>query len=168
MHSHFKQVGEFMSTFDQEVNEKFTSPDLDTIKLRLELILEEFIELFEGTTKSENPSVIATKATLMAASKGIGELQSEDILLNHIEIADALSDIEYVTLGAGHTFGVNLDATFDEVQSSNMSKLGADGKPIYREDGKVMKGPNYRKPDLAKVLYQVGCIPGVSPEPREK
>lgn len=149
-----------MNTFGQSVNEEFTVPSVSDTKLRLELILEEFIELFEASVK-KTPKGIAALACLRSASTGIAELEGEDIELDHVEIADALTDILYVTHGAGHTFGVDLDACFDEVQVSNMSKLGADGKPIYREDGKVMKGPNYFKPDLGKVLLEAGCYPGV-------
>jgi predicted HAD superfamily Cof-like phosphohydrolase len=150
----------FMDTFGQTVNTEFTVPSLSDTKLRLELILEEFIELYEASVK-KTPKGIASLACLRSASTGISELDGEDIELDHVEIADALTDIMYVTLGAGHTFGVDLDACFAEVQASNMSKLGADGNPIYREDGKVMKGPNYWKPDLGKVLLDSGCYPGV-------
>lgn len=121
--SNFEQVGHFMSTFGQEVKE---SPDLPTKNiqdLRIELIAEELDELKEA-------------------------IAHEDIT----DIADALTDILYVTYGAGHAFGINLDLCFKEVQESNMSKLGEDGKPIYREDGKVLKGPNYFPPDLTKFV----------------
>ncbi len=112
-----------MKKFGQEVK---TSPDLSSEEvraLRIDLIGEEFAELVEA-------------------------MQKEDV----VGVADALTDILYVTYGAGHAFGINLDKCFLEVQRSNMSKLGPDGKPMYREDGKVMKGPNYKEPDLAKVL----------------
>lgn len=154
--SHFKKVGVFMNTFGQDVNRKFTDPGVNVTKLRLDLILEEFIELFEATT-TKTPNMIATLACLKSAKSGIADMKAEDVSLNHVDIADALTDIEYVTLGAGHAFGVNLDECFEEVQRSNMSKLGVDGKPIYRSDGKVMKGPNYFKPDLGKVLIEAGC-----------
>ena len=121
--SNFDKVGTFMKTFGQEVKTKPEFPDLDTVALRYELIKEELQELFEA----------------------MGE---KDI----VEVADALTDILYVTYGAGHAFGIDLDACFDEVQRSNMSKLGADGRPIYRDDGKVMKGPNYFEPDLTKFV----------------
>ena len=121
--SNFSKVGTFMKTFGQEVK---TKPSLSTDKinkLRIDLIKEELEELKEA-------------------------MNNKDLL----EVADALTDILYVTYGAGHAFGINLDKCFDEVQKSNMSKLGKDGKPIYNEDGKVMKGPDYFKPDLSKIL----------------
>ena len=121
--TNFDKVGTFMKTFGQEVK---TRPSFSTDKinkLRLDLIKEELSELTEA-------------------------MNSKDLL----EVADALTDILYVTYGAGHAFGINLDKCFEEVQNSNMSKLGADGKPIYNEFGKVMKGPGYFKPDLRKFL----------------
>ena len=123
--TNFDKVGEFMKTFGQEVKNK---PSFSTNKineLRISLIQEELDEL--------------TKA-----------IKENDIL----EVADALTDILYVAYGAGHAFGINLDKCFDEVQKSNMSKLGKDGKPIYNELGKVMKGPGYFKPDLSKFLIK--------------
>ena len=121
--TNFEKVGLFMSTFGQEVKKKSELSSEKINSLRLSLIQEELDEL--------------TKA-----------INENDIL----EVADALTDILYVTYGAGHAFGVDLDKCFDEVQRSNMSKLGEDGKPIYNESGKVMKGPNYFKPDLSKFL----------------
>ena len=121
--TNFEKVGLFMTTFGQEVKKK---PSLSTDKinnLRIKLIDEELNELKEAISKKDLK-----------------------------EVADALTDILYVTYGAGHAFGINLDACFEEVQKSNMSKLGNDGKPIYNENGKVMKGPNYFKPDLNKFL----------------
>ena len=121
--TNFEKVGTFMKTFGQEVKLK---PSIGTDKinrLRLSLIKEELDELKEAINK-------------------------KDI----IEIADALTDILYVTYGSGHAFGINLDKCFDEVQNSNMSKLDEKGKPIYNEFGKVMKGPNYFKPNLKKYL----------------
>jgi len=117
--TNFDMVREFMTTFGQKVEEQPTLSDLDTRALRIDLIKEEMFELIEA-------------------------LADEDI----VEVADALTDILYVTYGAGHAFGIDLDACFSEVQRSNMSKLGADGKPIYREDGKVMKGEGYSEPNL--------------------
>tara|TARA_B100000035_G_scaffold241185_1_gene209576 strand:+ start:104 stop:475 length:372 start_codon:yes stop_codon:yes gene_type:complete len=122
--TNFKKVGEFMKAFGQEVK---SLPNLSSEKinnLRINLIDEELNELKEAIKKK-----------------------------NLIEVADALTDILYVTYGAGHAFGIDLDKCFMEVQKSNMSKLGSDGKPIYNEHGKVMKGPNYFKPNLKKVLY---------------
>tara|TARA_B100000035_G_C20845885_1_gene485179 strand:- start:406 stop:777 length:372 start_codon:yes stop_codon:yes gene_type:complete len=121
--TNFDKVGTFMKTFGQEVK---TKPSFSTDKinrLRLDLIREELDELTQA-------------------------MDNKDLL----EVADALTDILYVTYGAGHAFGINLDKCFDEVQNSNMSKLDNNGKPIYNESGKVMKGPNYFKPDLSKFL----------------
>ena len=121
--TNFEKVKLFMQTYGQEVKAKANFSDKKTNKLRVDLIKEELDEL--------------TKA-----------MAEKDLL----EVADALTDILYVTYGAGHAFGINLDMCFDEVQNSNMSKLGEDGKPIYNEAGKVMKGPNYFKPDLSKYI----------------
>ena len=122
--TNFKSVGKFMETFGQEVKTKPEIPDAETVELRLELISEEVEELWDAC-------------------------KDKDI----IGIADALTDILYVTYGAGHAFGIDLDKCFAEVQRSNMSKLGKNGKPIYREDGKVMKGSNYSEPDLKNTLH---------------
>jgi predicted HAD superfamily Cof-like phosphohydrolase len=121
--SNFEKVGTFMKTFGQEVKTKPSFSSDKINKLRIDLIKEELEELTEA-------------------------MQKKDLL----EVADALTDILYVTYGAGHAFGINLDECFNEVQNSNMSKLGKDGKPIYNESGKVMKGPNYFKPDLSKFV----------------
>ena len=121
--SNFNSVKKFMQTFGQEVKDKAEFPEEKIIKLRQDLIQEELNELKEAIKEK-----------------------------NLTEVADALTDILYVTYGAGHAFGINLDKCFEEVQSSNMSKLGTDGKPIYNEKGKVMKGPNYFKPDLNKFV----------------
>ena len=121
--TNFNKVGTFMKTFGQEVKNKPSFSTDKINKLRLDLIKEELDELKEA-------------------------MDNKDIK----EIADALTDILYVTYGAGHAFGINLDKCFKEVQNSNMSKLGEDGKPIYNEKGKVMKGPNYFKPDLSKFV----------------
>ena len=121
--TNFEKVKQFMQTFGQEVKTKASFSDEKTNQLRLALITEELEELKNA-------------------------MESKDLL----EVADALTDILYVTYGAGHAFGINLDKCFDEVQNSNMSKLGKSGKPIYNESGKVMKGPDYFKPDLSKFL----------------
>ncbi len=121
--TNFEKVGHFMKTFGQEVK---TNSELGSEKinnLRISLIEEELEELKKAINDN-----------------------------NILETADALTDILYVTYGAGQAFGINLDKCFNEVQDSNMSKLGSDGKPIYNESGKVMKGPNYFKPDLSKFL----------------
>ena len=121
--SNFESVKKFMKTFGQEVKEKAEFPTDKITSLRDDLIREELDELKEA-------------------------IDNKDIK----EVADALTDILYVTYGAGHAFGINLDKCFAEVQNSNMSKLGDDGKPIYNEKGKVLKGPNYFKPDLKKFV----------------
>ena len=121
--SNFSKVGIFMKTFGQEVKNKPSFSTDKINKLRIDLIKEELDELTES-------------------------IKNKDLL----EVADALTDILYVTYGAGHAFGIDLDKCFDEVQNSNMSKLGEDGKPIYNDSGKVMKGPNYFKPDLSKFV----------------
>ena len=121
--TNFESVKKFMETFGQEIKEKAGFPDEKITSLRYDLIKEELDELKDA-------------------------INNKDIK----EVADALTDILYVTYGAGHAFGVNLDKCFQEVQDSNMSKLGLDGKPIYNDKGKVMKGPNYFKPDLNKFI----------------
>jgi predicted HAD superfamily Cof-like phosphohydrolase len=121
--TNFESVKKFMKTFGQEIKEKASFPNEKIASLRYDLIKEELDELKEA-------------------------MDNKDIK----EVADALTDILYVTYGAGHAFGINLDRCFEEVQNSNMSKLGSDGKPIYNDKGKVMKGPNYFKPDLGKFV----------------
>ena len=121
--SNFNKVGIFMKTFGQEVKDKPSFSTEKINKLRIDLIKEELDELSEA-------------------------MKNNDLL----EVADALTDILYVTYGAGHAFGINLDKCFEEVQNSNMSKLDKNGKPIYNESGKVMKGPNYFKPNLSKFV----------------
>ena len=121
--TNFESVKKFMETFGQEIKEKAEFPNKKITELRFALIKEELEEFKDA-------------------------IEKKDIK----EVADALTDILYVTYGAGYAFGINLDKCFDEVQRSNMSKLGKDGKPIYNESGKVMKGPDYFKPDLSKFL----------------
>ncbi|MDA9073275.1 nucleoside triphosphate pyrophosphohydrolase family protein [Pelagibacteraceae bacterium] len=121
--NNFEKVKKFMQTFGQEVKSKASFPSEKIVDLRFALIKEELSELEVALDEK-----------------------------NITEVADALTDILYVTYGAGHAFGINLNQCFDEVQNSNMSKLGNDGKPIYNEGGKVMKGPNYFKPNLKKFL----------------
>ena len=121
--SNFESVKKFMETFGQEIREKASFPDGKITSLRYELIKEELDELKEA-------------------------IDNKDIK----EVADALTDILYVTYGAGHAFGINLDKCFEEVQNSNMSKLDLNGQPIYNGNGKVMKGPNYFKPNLSKFV----------------
>ena len=121
--TNFDKVGTFMKTFGQEVKTRASLSTEKINKLRLDLIREELNELTQA-------------------------MKNKDLL----EVADALTDILYVTYGAGHAFGINLDNCFEEVQRSNMSKLDENGKPIYNKDGKVMKGPNYFAPDLTKFI----------------
>tara|TARA_S200000501_G_C20221090_1_gene481565 strand:- start:45 stop:416 length:372 start_codon:yes stop_codon:yes gene_type:complete len=121
--TNFEKVGIFMKTFGQEVKNKSSFGSDKINELRVDLINEELLELKEA-------------------------MQKKDL----VEVADALTDLLYVTYGAGHAFGINLDKCFEEVQNSNMSKLGKDGKPEYNEMGKVMKGPNYFKPKLEKFI----------------
>jgi predicted HAD superfamily Cof-like phosphohydrolase len=117
--SNFEKVGDFMEAFGQEVLYEPTLPDFNLAALRLDLIEEEVQELRDGLGRS-----------------------------SLLEVADALTDILYVVYGAGHAFGIDLDDCFSEVHRSNMTKLGEDGRPMYRDDGKVMKGPNYEEPNL--------------------
>ena len=121
--TNFESVKKFMETFGQKVMTKASFPEEKIVNLRLDLIREELSELKEAVEKNDIK-----------------------------EVADALTDILYVTYGAGHAFGIDLDKCFEEVQNSNMSKLGKDGRPIYNDSGKVMKGPNFYKPDLSKFL----------------
>ena len=121
--SNFEKVKTFMTTYGQEVKESASFPDENIVKLRLQLIKEELEELEQALNDK-----------------------------NLLEVADALTDILYVTYGAGHSFGINLDVFFHEVQRSNMSKLDEDGKPIFNEYGKVMKGPNFSKPNLKQFI----------------
>ena len=122
-HTNSDKVRDFMTSFDEEIKKKPDWPEEDVINLRIELIDEEFKELKEA--------VYSNDGTIT-------------------DVADALSDILYVTYGMAHSFGINIDECFREVHVSNMSKLGEDGKPIYREDGKVIKGPNYSPPNLTE------------------
>ena len=121
--TNFELVGDFMEAFGQDVQVDPTWPDFNTRELRIELIQEELEELSDAVADRDM-----------------------------VQIADALTDLLYVVYGAGHSFGIDLDECFQEVHSSNMSKLGEDGRPIYREDGKVMKGPSFFEPDLEGIL----------------
>lgn len=148
----FQHVKAFHEAFGHPVHQRPTVPSCEDVRLRLALILEEFIELTEACTKSESSTVEALTTHLHHAMDRVRALQADDIQVDLVEVADALTDINYVTYGAGHCFGVDLDACMQVVQASNMSKLGVDGKPIYNEHGKIMKGPNYQPPDLTQVL----------------
>lgn len=152
--THFEDVGLFMKTFGQDVHTEFFTPHVSVLKLRLSLILEEFTELFCSVVDAQEEGSEPYKIfkALEDIDDRISELSDNHFALDHIGACDALTDLEYVVLGAGHAIGTNQDKAFDEVQRSNMSKLGEDGKPIYREDGKVMKGPGYTPPDLRKAL----------------
>ena len=121
--TNFEKVIEFMNTYGQEVKTEAEFPDATTTHLRVDLIQEELDELKVG-------------------------IVNEDL----VEVADALTDLLYVVYGAGAAFGLKLDKCFEEVHNSNMSKLGVDGKPIHRDDGKVLKGPNFREPDLKAIV----------------
>lgn len=121
--TNFEKVEHFMLSFGQHVRKEASMSDADTQRLRIDLIREELDEFVDAISSD-----------------------------NIVEVADALTDILYVTYGAGHAFGIDLDACFDEVHASNMSKLGATGKPIYRTDGKVLKGEGYFPPDLEKII----------------
>ncbi len=121
--TNFEKVGKFMETFGQEIKSKSSLSSEKINSLRVSLIEEELEELKQAIREK-----------------------------NLLEVADALTDLLYVTYGAGHAFGINLDKCFDEVQKSNMSKLGLDGKPIYSDKGKVLKGPKYFKPNLSHFL----------------
>lgn len=127
--TNFEKVKEFMEKFGQEVRSSPELPDDEVLELRYELIREELLEL--DTALWQN---------------------------NLVDVADALTDLLYVVYGAGLAFGIDLDKCFEEVHNSNMSKLGEDGKPIYREDGKVLKGPNYFKPNLEKTLKSIKFV----------
>ena len=127
MKNNFERVKEFMDTFGQEVKTKAEWPDQDVADLRFDLIHEELNELEDAIYKPEGTLV---------------------------DVADALTDLLVVVYGAGHAFGIDLNECFKEVHRSNMSKLGEDGKPIYREDGKVLKGPNYSEPDLKGIVNE--------------
>ena len=121
--SNFNKVKTFMNTYGQEIRDNASFPDKKIVQLRIDLIQEELNELKDA-------------------------INNNDI----IEVADALTDILYVTYGAGHSFGINLDKCFNEVQNSNMSKLDENKQPIYNDSGKVMKGPNYFPPNLKKII----------------
>ena len=115
--------------------------------------MEEFQELCAASLNENSATAQQILESLQQAQKHIRQLEETDKDLNLVEIADALTDINYVTYGAGHCYGIDLDSCMTEVQKSNMSKLGKDGKPLFNSMGKVMKGPNYQKPNLAKLLY---------------
>ena len=127
LRTNFERVHEFMKVFGQEIKEKPAWPDGETMELRIDLIEEELGEFKDA--------ILSADGTL-------------------VDVADALSDLLYVVYGAGHSFGLDLDACFKEVHRSNMSKLDERGNPIYREDGKVLKGPDFTEPDLESMIYE--------------
>jgi predicted HAD superfamily Cof-like phosphohydrolase len=177
----FQEVGEFHKAFGHPWYQKGRHPVIDSklVKLRLRLIFEELEELCEALFVKEIPVVVhepvaeipdivenggpaplpedvfiqGFKSLFTLIEEHIGQMTDEDLELDTVEIADALGDINYVVNGAAHAFNLELDAITSEIHRSNMSKLGADGKPIYRAtDNKVVKGPNYTPPDIKKVL----------------
>lgn len=154
--TNFHRVGEFHRSFSLPVEPLPVVPDDGTVRLRLALLLEEFHELAEATCQSPDVEQQAFLDTLAKARQQLESLKGFDVDL--VEVADALTDINYVTYGAGHTFGIDLDATCVEVHRSNMSKLGADGKPVKDARGKVLKGPDYSPPSLEKVLAAQGAV----------
>jgi len=174
--SNFNKVGTFMKTFGQEVKTKPSFSTDKINKLRIDLIKEELDELQEAMKNNDLLEVADALTDILYVTYGAGhafgidstdkinklridlikeeldELQEAMKNNDLLEVADALTDILYVTYGAGHAFGIDLDKCFDEVQNSNMSKLDENGKPIYNDAGKVMKGPKYFKPDLSKFI----------------
>lgn len=152
--SNFHRVGEFHRAFSLPVEPQPVVPDDATIRLRLALLLEEFHELAEATCQQPDAAQQTFLDTLAAAREQLASLS--DFRVDLVEVADALTDINYVTYGAGHTFGIDLNATCEEVHRSNMSKLGADGRPVKDDRGKVLKGPAYSPPALAPVLARQG------------
>lgn len=153
--SNFEKVREFHEAFGMPVNEAWEYVSPDRAKLRLDLIVEELDELFEATLGLSRGTV---SDLIWDGLKERGENESDSIgggsvaAFSTVGVADALVDMLYVTYGACLEFGINADAVFDEIHKSNMSKLGADGKPIYREDGKVLKGPDFFEPNIVSVL----------------
>lgn len=153
--SNFEKVREFHEAFGMPVSEVLESVSPDRVKLRLDLIVEELDELFEsaldiprGTVSDIVWSTLRERGQDEPASVNNGRVAA----FSTVGIADALVDMLYVIYGACLEFGINADAVFDEIHKSNMSKLGADGKPIYREDGKVLKGPDFFEPNIWSVL----------------
>ena len=154
--SGFQQVGEFHNVFGHPVSDRPETVPAVVCKLRVNLIIEELAELVEaiGGRNITSPVLHSVAKSLRHQIKVVrtadhSEFKDQDL----IEIADALTDINYVTYGGGHVWGLNLDDTMKEVHSSNMSKLGEDGLPIYKEDGKVAKGPNFVEPNIEAVIY---------------
>ena len=145
--TNFQKVGEFMKAYEQDVHTTARFPMEKIRQLRFDLIEEELDELAEAMYNQEDLEETNDNGELSSESEFINDSQE-----NLIEIADALTDLLYVVYGAGHAYGINLDACFDEVQRSNMSKLDENGKAIKREDGKILKGPNYSPPNLRGIV----------------
>jgi len=145
--TNFQKVGEFMKAYEQDVHNTARFPMEKIRQLRFDLIEEELDELDVAMKKQEELEETNDNGELSSESEFINDSQE-----NLIEIADALTDLLYVVYGAGHAYGINLDACFDEVQRSNMSKLDENGKAIKREDGKILKGPNYSPPNLRGIV----------------
>lgn len=152
----FEMVKEFHNTFGHAVNDEPTTPDAMVMKLRINLILEEVAELIEAihaectVPQSVLPAIVEQ---LQVTMQLINAAEDREFQPDHVDVADALTDILYVVNGAGLVFGLNLDDTMKEVHRSNMSKLGADGAPIYNQFGKILKGEGYTPPDLESVIY---------------
>lgn len=149
----FQQVKEFHEAFGHPVVQAPAVPPVDRSKLRLNIIIEEVKELVEAHVAGAHATNLNRVVDMLNHShKLINAALDHEFNVDLVATADALGDINYVVAGAGHEYGIQLDVVGDEIHASNMTKLGEDGEPIYNEDGKVMKGPNYRKPDIAGVL----------------
>lgn len=150
----FEQVGEFHKAFGHPYFLDPSIPEARKIRLRLSLIVEEVEELFDAclSEAAGDKHGLDYKFYFRRLNEAIQAIDDRYVDFDVVEAADALGDINYVVNGAAHTFGFNLDAVTSEIHRSNMSKLGPDGKPIYRDDGKVIKGPNYFPPNIKKIL----------------
>ncbi len=149
----YEQVREFHEVYGQPINTAPTVPAVDRVKLRLKLIAEEFVELLEATAYTGFMHGESLRDSDCYVAEALDEfIDRADVKVNLVETADALADLMYVIQGAALEFGIDLEKVLAEVHRSNLSKLGADGKPVHNADGKVIKGPNYSKPDIAKVL----------------
>ena len=153
--SNFEKVREFHEAFGMPVNEAFGNVSPDRVKLRLDLIVEELDELFESALiipRGTVSDIIWNTLRERGEDEPVTDNNGSVAAFSTVDVADALVDMLYVIYGACLEFGINADAVFDEIHKSNMSKLGADGKPIYREDGKVLKGPDFFEPNIWDVL----------------
>ena len=159
----FEKVGEFHRAFNvpfyDELNDPIENPSVDLIRLRLKLITEELRELCESVLTVDamdgTGETVSIGRIFDSLDAAIDNLTQSDINFNAVEAADALGDIRYVVDGAAHTFNIHLDAVVDEIHESNMSKLDpSTGKPLYREDGKILKGSNYFRPNIESIIYK--------------